>query len=292
MNVPDAPVVELEIDGQTRQFDLDDPVLPDWVSKGAFKSGGYPYSERLKKSKYDNTLESLQEELVKLMYWVQEHGHRVVVIFEGRDSAGKGGTIERFRENLNSRVVKIVALSKPSDREQGQWYFQRYVEQFPTSGEIILFDRSWYNRAGVEPVMGFCTPEQQQTFLEEVPRFEKMIVREGIHFFKIWLNIGQQMQLKRFHDRRHDPLKVWKLSPVDIRALGKWREYTEARDLMFARTHLQQTPWTVIRANDKRRARLAAIRTVLAGIDYAGKDASLVEDIDDNIVRDPEAFAD
>lgn len=292
MKIPDAPVVDLEIDGIERSFDLDDPVLPDWVKEEAFESGDYPYSERLNRKKYNKRLEALQEELVKLMYWVQGKDKRIVIVFEGRDSAGKGGTIERFRENLNSRVLRTVALTKPSDREQGQWYFQRYVEHFPTSGEIVLFDRSWYNRAGVEPVMGFCTPQEHETFLDEVPHFENMIRREGIHFFKFWLNIGQEMQLKRFHDRRHNPLKVWKLSPIDIKALGKWDEYTQARDLMFARTHRPQTPWTVIRANDKRRARLEAIRTVLIGIDYDGKDVSRIGQIDENIVRDPQEFSD
>lgn len=292
MKIPDAPVVDLEIDGIERSFDLDDPVLPDWVKEEAFESGDYPYSERLNRKKYNKRLEALQEELVKLMYCVQGKDKRIVIVFEGRDSAGKGGTIERFRENLNSRVLRTVALTKPSDREQGQWYFQRYVEHFPTSGEIVLFDRSWYNRAGVEPVMGFCTPQEHETFLDEVPHFENMIRREGIHFFKFWLNIGQEMQLKRFHDRRHNPLKVWKLSPIDIKALGKWDEYTQARDLMFARTHRPQTPWTVIRANDKRRARLEAIRTVLIGIDYDGKDVSRIGQIDENIVRDPQEFSD
>lgn len=292
MKIIQAPTVELMIDGVPREFDLDDPQLPSWIDDAAFASGGYTYEERLKRKQYENELAALQEELVKVQYWLLETGTRVMILFEGRDAAGKGGTISRFRQFLNPRNVRSVALSKPSDVERGQWYFQRYVEHFPTSGEMVLFDRSWYNRAGVEPVMGFCTKEQHRSFLEEAPHFEQMIIREGVHFFKFWLNIGQEMQLKRFHARRHNPLKVWKLSPIDIKALGKWEDYTQARDLMLANTSSLHAPWTIIRANDKRRARVNAIRTVLHALHYDGKDEERIGVVDHQIVRVAEGFAD
>ncbi len=177
-----------------------------------------------------------------MLYWLQEAGQRVMVVFEGRDAAGKGGSIEAIRENLNPRHVRSVALSKPSDVQMGQWYYQRYIEHFPTKGEMILFDRSWYNRAGVEPVMGFCTPQQHEAFLKETPRFEKIVVNDGIHFFKFWIDIGREMQLRRFHDRRHSKLKIWKLSPIDIKALSKWDEYTQARDTMLEATDSAHAP--------------------------------------------------
>lgn len=292
MKIADAPVVELQIDGKKRTFDLDDPKLPDWVDDHAFGAGGYPYEEKLDEKEYKRDLEDLQEELVKVQYWLRETGERILILFEGRDAAGKGGTISRFRENLNPRYVRSVALPKPSDTEQGQWYFQRYVANFPTSGEMIMFDRSWYNRAGVEPVMGFCTPEQYESFLDEAPKFEKMIRREGIHFFKFWLNIGQETQLERFHARRHDPLKVWKLSPIDIKALTKWNEYTDARNKMFKHTDDEDVPWCVVRANDKRRSRINSIRYVLSALDYEGKKHKKIGDIDHNIVLPAKDFDD
>jgi polyphosphate kinase 2 len=205
-------------------------------------------------------------------------------LFEGRDAAGKGGTIFAIRAYLNPRSAHVVALSKPSEIEAGQWYFQRYVQHFPTAGEIVLFDRSWYNRGVVEPVMGFCSNEQCARFLEEAPRFEQMIVDDGIYFFKFWLNIGQEMQLKRFHDRRHDPLKIWKLSPMDIAALTKWEDFTRARDRMLDKTHTPHAPWAAIRANDKRRARINAIRHLLLSIDYDGRDRDAIGEIDHNIL--------
>ena len=214
----------------------------------------------------------------------------MIVLFEGRDAAGKGGAIDTFREHLNGRYWLDVALPKPSDREHTQWYFQRYVDWLPAAGETSLFDRSWYNRAGVEPVMGFCTPEQTEDFLDEVPRFERMLVRDGIHLFKFWLAIGREMQLKRFHDRRHDPLKQWKISDIDIAALDKWDSYTDAAHRMLKETSTELTPWHVVLANDKRRARLELIRTVLSGIDYAGKDAKAVGTVDEKIVVDPERY--
>ncbi|MEI2384196.1 polyphosphate kinase 2 [Breoghania sp. JC706] len=261
-------------------FDLEDPVLPKEIRKAAMQSGGYPYPSKMRRGVYEKKLRALQIELVKAQRSVRADGRRIVVIFEGRDAAGKGGTIFTFLQNMNPRFARAVALAKPSDTERGQWYFQRYVTELPTAGEIVLFDRSWYNRAVVERVNGFCTREQSEAFLDEVPRFEQMLVDGGLILFKIWLNIGREMQLKRFHDRRHDPLKIWKLSPIDVAALTKWEEYTAARDRMFARSHTAGTPWTIVRANDKRRARLSAMRYVLTHIDYEDKDWDAIGTID------------
>lgn len=265
-------------------FDIDDPDLCDRIADKAFESGGYPYKKRMGRSEYEDALLALQIELVKLQDHVKTGGERLIVVFEGRDAAGKGGTIARFRQYLNPRAARIVALPKPSDRERGEWYFQRYVDQFPTRGEMVLFDRSWYNRGVVEPVMGFCTAEQTRIFLQETPAFENMLVRDGFRLFKFWLNIGREMQLKRFHDRRHDPLKSWKISPVDMKAIRKWDDYTAARDRMLAATHTESAPWTIIRSNDKRRLRVNAIRHVLTNIDYAGKDKKAIGTIDPKIL--------
>ncbi|MFD1330013.1 polyphosphate kinase 2 [Mycoplana ramosa] len=281
---PDIKPVEIEIGGKKRPVDIDDPKLPDWVDDNALSSGGFPYQKKIGKDEYDDTLERLQIELVKVQYWLQATGRRVIAVYEGRDAAGKGGTIFVTRAYLNPRSARVVALAKPTESEQGQWYYQRYVAQFPTAGEFVLFDRSWYNRAGVEPVMGFCTPEQYETFLEETPHFERMVLNDRIFFFKFWLDIGREMQIKRFHDRRHDPLKTWKLSPMDVAALNKWDDYTEKRDRMLNKTHTERAPWTVIRANDKRRARLNAIRHILHRIDYEGKDRGAIGEIDDKIL--------
>jgi polyphosphate kinase 2 len=257
-------------------FDLDDPVLPDWVARDALKSGGYPYDDTMKDKLYVEELETLQVELVKLQHDFGETGRRIVSLFEGRDAAGKGGAIFAIRQYLNPRSARIVALPKPTEMEAGQWYFQRYVAQLPTAGEIVLFDRSWYNRGGVEPVMGFCTEAQCRIFLRQAPAFEEMLVEAGIILFKFWLDIGRAMQLKQFHQRRHDPLKIWKLSPMDYAAMTKWDAYTAARDRMLAATHSKTAPWTFVRANDKKRARLAVIRHVLASVDYAGKDKKAI----------------
>jgi polyphosphate kinase len=284
MIIPDAPPVEITINGQTHVFDLDEPALPDWIKKNALESGDFPYSKKMDEELYATELEALQEELVKVLYWLQEAGQRVLIVFEGRDAAGKGGSIDAIRENLNPRNVRTVALSKPSDVQQGQWYFQRYIEHFPTKGEMVLFDRSWYNRGGVEPVMGFCTPAQHAAFLAEAPRFETMVVNDGVHLFKFWIDIGREMQLRRFHDRRHSKLKVWKLSPIDIKALSKWDEYTAARNTMLEATNSDPAPWTVIHGNDKRRARLNIIRCVLDRLDYTQKDAARIGAIDPKIV--------
>ncbi|MBL4893175.1 MAG: polyphosphate kinase 2 [Rhizobiaceae bacterium] len=290
MQIPDAPIVDLKFGGKSRQFDLDDPKLAKWVTDSAFSSGNYPYEKPIKRKDYEDTLETLQEELVKMQYWQGETGERIMIVFEGRDAAGKGGTIGRFRQYLNPRHARTVALSKPSDTERGQWYFQRYVDHFPTDGELIMFDRSWYNRAGVEPVMGFCSPEQHQHFLEQVPAFEQMIVNDGIKLFKFWLNVGQEMQLERFHDRRHSPLKVWKLSPIDLKALGKWDDYTNVRNSMFEHTDTDHAPWTVVRTNDKRRARVNAIRHVLLNVDYEGRNLKKIGKVDDQILGSYDAL--
>ncbi|HUG63288.1 MAG TPA: polyphosphate kinase 2 [Methylomirabilota bacterium] len=279
-HAPEAP----EICVDETSFDLDEPVFPDAIKAAALASGGYPYEDSIKDKVYADQLRLLQIELVKLQKWVNDTGARLVLLFEGRDAAGKGGSIGTFRRYMNPRSARDVALPKPSETERGQWYFQRYVAQLPTAGEIVMFDRSWYNRAGVERVMGFCTEEEAEAFLDEVGSFEAMLVREGIVLVKFWLDIGREMQLKRFHDRRHDPLKVWKLSPVDIKALGMWDEYSRARDRMFEASHTSIAPWTVLRANDKKRARLNAIRHVLKLLDYDGKTPEAIGETDPNII--------
>lgn len=271
-------------------FDINDSKLPKWVKKAALKSGGYPYDERLDDEVYLGMLGVLQLELVKLQRHLLKTGGRIVTLFEGRDAAGKGGAIDTVREHLNGRYWLDVALPKPSDRERTQWYFQRYVDWLPAAGEAMLFDRSWYNRAGVEAVMGFCTPEQTDDFLDEVPRFERMLVRDGIHLFKFWLAIGREMQLKRFHERRHDPLKQWKFSDLDLAAIDKWDSYTDAAHRMLRETSTEQTPWHVILANDKRRARLELVRVILSTLDYEGKDADAVGMVNDRIVIEPERY--
>jgi len=257
------------------KFDLEVRDLLPEIANAAFTSGGYPYGKKLKTKKYLKQLRKLQIELIKVQSWAQESGERVVIVFEGRDSAGKGGTIKRFMEHMNPRHARVVALPKPNDRERGEWYFQRYVKHLPTSGEIVLFDRSWYNRAGVEPVMGFCTQAQRDEFFAEAPAFENALVRSGIRVFKFWLTIGREEQLKRLHARRHDPLKRWKLSPIDLKAIHKWDDYTAARKLMFEHTDTPNSPWTVIRTNDKRRGRVNAMRAFLSQIPYAGKDEAI-----------------
>jgi polyphosphate kinase 2 len=293
---PLPKVIEPEADApriKTRHgaFDLDDLALPAWIERAAFKSGGYPYDQGMKEKEYEEQLERLQIELVKLQRHVNQTGLRIVLLFEGRDAAGKGGAIFAFRQYLNPRSARLVALPKPTEAEQGQWYFQRYVAELPTSGEMVLFDRSWYNRAGVEPVMGFCTPAEHRLFLESVPGFEKMLVGQGMTLFKVWLSIGFEMQLKRFYERRHDPLKVWKLSPIDYAAMHKWDAYTHARDQMFAASDTAEAPWTVVLANDKKRARLNVIRHVLGELSYPGKDRKAIGDTDPLILGGPALVA-
>lgn len=242
----------------------------------AFESGKYPYSEKLGRGEYEKTKAELQAELLKVQLWAQDSGERFVLIFEGRDAAGKGGTIKRFMEHLNPRAARVVALNKPSRQEQGQWYFQRYVRELPTAGEMVFYDRSWYNRAGVERVMGFCGANDYLEFMRQTPELERMLVRSGIRLYKYWFSVTQGEQKSRFDSRLLDPLKRWKLSPIDKASLGKWDDYTEAKEAMFFYTDTADAPWTVIKSNDKKRARLNCMRHFLASIDYPDKDHGIV----------------
>lgn len=272
-------------------FDLDDPELPKAIDEAALASGGYPYPDKLKRKVYEEELTRLQIELAKLHASLQKQKGRLVILFEGRDAAGKGGAIKRFTAYLNPRRARVVALPKPTEAEAGQWYFQRYVSEMPGAGEIVMFDRSWYNRAGVERVMGFCTQDQLADFLRDAPQFEELLVRDGIRLFKFYLDIGREMQLKRFHSRRHDLLRQWKITSIDLAALHKWKEYTKAKEDIFRFTHTAASPWTVIRANDKRRTRLETLRTVLAAVDYEGKSSKVIGTPDARIVGSgPEFF--
>ncbi|MBN9044555.1 MAG: polyphosphate kinase 2 [Rhizobiales bacterium] len=282
--------IKVTIGGETRKFDIAERKLPGWIDDRALQSGGYPYPAKMKTDEYEATLTRLQIELVKMQDWLQDKGERVVSIFEGRDAAGKGGTIFTVREYMNPRSARNVALPKPTETERGQWYFQRYVTHFPTAGEFVTFDRSWYNRAGVERVMGFCTPAQVEAFLTETPYFERMLVTDGIHLFKFWLDIGQEMQLKRFHERYHSPLKNWKFSPMDVAGITHWHDYTAALHAMLERTDSGYAPWTVVRSNDKRRARLAAIRRILLTLPYAGRDLEAIGPEDPSVIGRGTAF--
>jgi polyphosphate kinase len=246
---------------------------------------GYPYSERMSREEYELEKYRLQVELLKFQYWLEDNDRRAVIVFEGRDAAGKGGTIKRFTEHLNPRTSRVVALSKPNSREKGQWYFQRYIQHLPTSGEIVMFDRSWYNRAGVERVMGFCTDEEYEQFMAQAPAFEKMLVDSGIHLTKFWFSVSRTEQRTRFAMRQLDPVRRWKLSPMDIASLDKWDEYTAAKEEMFRRTDKRHAPWTIVRSNDKKRARINAMRYFLSQFDYADKDPSVVYPADPLLVR-------
>ncbi|MEM9060115.1 MAG: polyphosphate kinase 2 [Pseudomonadota bacterium] len=250
----------------------------------SFELGTYPYSERMKRKAYEATLQRLQIELLKVQRWTKETGQRFLLIFEGRDAAGKGGTIKRFTQHLNPRGARVVALAKPSDVERTQWYFQRYVPHLPSGGEIVFFDRSWYNRAGVERVMGFCESSDWQRFFREAPQFEDMLVESGIRLTKFWLTVTQKEQHRRFEDRRNDPLKRWKLSPIDEASLDKWDAYSEAREAMFDHTDTARAPWTVVKTDDKRRARIACISHVLRDLEYPDKDADAIPDADPLII--------
>ena len=236
----------------------------------------YPYAQRLGRRKYERQKRGLQVELLKLQHHIKASRGRLVIVFEGRDAAGKGGTIRRFTENLNPRGARIVALEKPTEREQTEWYLQRYIAHLPAAGEIVMFDRSWYNRAGVERVMGFCRPDECLEFLREAPEFERMLARDGIKLIKFWFSVSRAEQLRRFVSRQLDPVKRWKLSPIDLASLDKWDEYTEAKESMFFFTDLADAPWTVVKSNDKKRARLEAMRYVLRQVDYDGRDNAVV----------------
>jgi polyphosphate kinase 2 len=268
--------------------DDDDPVLlwPDGRQVDTWRED-YPYDERMPRPDYEHMKRLLQIELVKLQNWVKDTGQRLVILFEGRDAAGKGGTIKRFTEHLNPRGARVVALEKPTEREQTQWYFQRYVTHLPSAGEIVLFDRSWYNRAGVERVMGFCTPEEYLEFMREAPEFERMLVHSGLSLTKFWFSVSRLEQRTRFIIRQVDPVRQWKLSPMDLLALDKWNEYTEAKEAMFFYTETDAAPWTVVKSNDKKRARLEAMRHVLERFDYPGKDEEIVRIPDRNITGPP-----
>ena len=266
-------------------WSLDFDTLPEAVAALAFPAGpGYAHDAPIPKKEYRRQLHALQVELVKLQRHVRESGERLVIILEGRDAAGKGGTIRRFTRHLNPRHARVVALPKPTETERGQWYFQRYVAHLPTAGEIVFFDRSWYNRAGVERVMGFCTEDQWRAFFDEAPRFEAMLVRDGIRLFKIWLTLSRAEQLGRFYERKNNILKSWKLSPMDHAAVGKWDNYTRAIADIFRHTDTDTAPWTVIDANDQRRARLQAMRIVLTALDYPGKDKAAIGEPDPLLV--------
>ncbi len=258
----------------------------DEDSTSAPLPASYPYRTRMQRKQYEAEKEQLQIELLKVQSWVKDSGQKICCLFEGRDAAGKGGTIKRFMEHLNPRGARIVALEKPSERERGQWYFQRYVERLPTAGEIVFFDRSWYNRAGVERVMRFCEPHEYLLFLRQAPELERMFVNSGIILFKFWFSVSREEQLRRFISRRNDPLKHWKLSPIDIESLDKWDDYTEAKNAMFFHTHTGDAPWTVIKSDDKKRARLNCIRFFLSRLNYPGKDERLLR-YDPKIVMTP-----
>jgi polyphosphate kinase 2 len=271
-------------------FDIDNPKLPAEIKEKALTGDGYPYAKKMKREPYERDLAALQFELVKLQSHIQAKGERIVVVFEGRDSAGKGGCIARFMHHLNPRHARSVALSKPTETESGQWYFQRYIAHMPTAGDITLFDRSWYNRAGVERVMGFCTKDQLAAFYRDAPEVENLLIQDGIRLFKIYLTIARETQLRRFHERRHDPMKQWKLTDIDLAAIARWDDYTAAQHDMFRFTHTPTSPWTVIRSNDQRRARLESIRLVLNAFDYAKKDKSVAHAPDPKIVGSSEEF--
>lgn len=260
------------------------------AEKGDILTASYPHSERLARKVYEKELEAVQIELVKMQAWVKKTGQRIVILFEGRDAAGKGGTIKRFRENLNPRGAHVVALAKPSDAEQTQWYFQRYIDHLPSGGEIAFFDRSWYNRGVVEHVFGFCTDTDREKFFRQVEPFETALVNDGIILFKFWLNVGRAEQLRRFMDREKDPLKQWKLSWIDVEGLKKWKAYSSAIQETLDRSHQDITPWTIIRSDDKRRARLAAIRTVLHALDYDRKIPKAIGKIDESICGGPDIW--
>ena len=258
------------------------------AKKKIFADANYPYEDKMDSKEYEKLKKDLQIELLKMQSWVKETGQRIVILFEGRDAAGKGGTIKRMMEHLNPRGARVVALEKPSEHESGQWYFQRYVEHLPSKGEIVLFDRSWYNRAGVERVMGFCKANEYLEFMRQAPELERMLVRSGITLFKLWFSVSRNEQFRRFQMRREDPLKQWKLSPIDLASLDKWKDYTEAKEAMFFYTDTADAPWTVIKSDCKKRARINAMRHILHNLKYPNKNSSVVIPPDELIVGSAE----
>jgi polyphosphate kinase 2 len=289
--------MELPFDGAiSRYYETEAPkdiraAIGD-ADKDTILNPDYPHRERLARKPYDKDLARLQIELVKLQAWVRHSGARVAILFEGRDAAGKGGTIKRFREYLNPRGARVVALTKPSESERSEWYFQRYIDHLPAGGEMVFFDRSWYNRGVVEKVFGFCTEEERERFFRQVRPFEEAIVDDGMLVFKFWLNVGRAEQLRRFLDRESDPLKQWKLSPIDVQGLPRWDDYSAAIAETLTRSHSARAPWTVIRSDDKRRARLEAIRHVLRAIDYDRKDTKAIGRPDKTIIGGPDLWDD
>jgi polyphosphate kinase 2 len=282
-NDPPEPVLKSHISVR----DLLDDDAPKIFEEDDSWRQGYPYTQKMTRAEYENLKRSLQLELLKLQAWVKDSGQRIVVVFEGRDAAGKGGTIKRFMEHLNPRGARVVALEKPTERELSQWYFQRYVQHLPAAGEIVFFDRSWYNRAGVERVMGYCTPTEYGEFVRSCPQFEQMLVESGIHLIKFWFSVGEAEQRRRFLERRTDPVKRWKLSPTDIASLDKWNEYTQAKEAMFQFTDTTTAPWTVVKSNDKKRARIEVLRWVLSRFDYPDKNTVVIGTNDPLIIGSP-----
>ena len=277
-----AAIREMLLDSQIltgRQTDK-----PDEELAGGWRTGAYPYKNLMSRKRYESQKYQLQVELLKLQNWAKETGQRIVILFEGRDAAGKGGAIKRFMEHLNPRGARLVALEKPTDTERGQWYFQRYVQHLPTSGEIVMFDRSWYNRAGVERVMGFCSEQEYQEFIRQAPLFERQLVSSGVHLIKFWFSVSAKEQRRRFTERELHPLKQWKLSPIDLASLDKWSDYTKAKEAMFFETDTADAPWTVIKSDCKKRARLNAMRYVLHKLPYANKDLTNIVTLDNLLV--------
>ncbi|MCK8462737.1 polyphosphate kinase 2 [Aliiroseovarius sp. S1339] len=260
------------------------PTVTEDKIRQTFENGKYPYRVKLGRREYEATKAQLQAELLKVQRWVGETGQKFVLLFEGRDAAGKGGTIKRFMEHLNPREARVVALNKPTDEERGQWFYQRYISNLPTAGEMVFYDRSWYNRAGVERVMGFCNANEYLEFMRQTPEFERMLTRSGIQLYKYWFSVTRAEQKRRFDSRTEDPLKRWKLSPVDLASLSKWDDYTQAKEAMFFYTHTADAPWTIIKSNDKKRARLECMRHFLSTLDYPDKDHELVGSPDPLIV--------
>ncbi|WP_114417713.1 polyphosphate kinase 2 [Marinospirillum perlucidum] len=277
-----SPSTEAEKKSPPAETQPEDRLLD--MPQPGFDPDHYPYKKKLTRKAYEAEKRLLQIELLKMQRWIKDEGERVVILFEGRDAAGKGGTIKRMMEHLNPRGAHVVALEKPSEREKTQWYFQRYIQHLPAAGEIILFDRSWYNRAGVERVMGFCSQEEYVQFLHQTPVFEQMLVDSGIRLYKFWFSVSRSEQFRRFMARRKDPLKQWKLSPVDLASLDKWEDYSHAKEAMFLHTHKNQAPWTVIKSDDKKRARLAAMRKLLSTIPYTNRNDEVVGEPDPLLV--------
>ncbi|MFQ1700834.1 polyphosphate kinase 2 [Loktanella agnita] len=287
--------MDLPFDGGISRYYSD--VAPDDIRETISNAGkstilnpSYPYDKRWDRKEYEGALKDLQIELVRMQAWARDTGQRIAIVFEGRDAAGKGGTIKRLRENLNPRGARLVALQKPTDTEAAQWYFQRYIAHLPAKGEITIFDRSWYNRGVVEHVFDFCTADQRERWFAQVPEFEQMLAHEGIKLFKFWLNVGRATQLKRFLDREKDPLKQWKLSWIDVEGLSRWDAYSDAIGETLSRTHTDAAPWTIIRSDDKRRARVQTIRSILTPLDYARKNPDAVGPIDLKIAGGPDLW--